>query len=37
VKKYLFYFDKNDPADRTAKALVHAVDLCGGGNTKELF
>ena len=33
---YLFPFTDADMADRVAKALTHAVELCGGGN-KEPF
>jgi hypothetical protein len=32
VKTIFFYFHDEDTADRVAKALVHAVELCGGGN-----
>jgi hypothetical protein len=28
----ILYFDDEDTADRVAKALIHAVELCGGGN-----
>jgi len=31
-----FYFSDDDLADRVAKAMLHAVELCGGGN-KESF
>lgn len=31
-----FYFTDEDMANRVAKAMVHAVELCGGGN-KDLF
>jgi hypothetical protein len=27
-----FYFADEEMANRVAKALVHAVELCGGGN-----
>jgi hypothetical protein len=27
-----FYFLDEDVANRIAKAMVHAVELCGGGN-----
>jgi hypothetical protein len=30
-------FADADAADRTAKALLHAVELCGGAQKKELF
>jgi len=32
-----YYFDNEEDADRTAKALLHAVELCGAGTSKELF
>jgi hypothetical protein len=36
-KGWLVEFDDADAADRTAKALMHAVELCGGAQKKELF
>jgi len=36
VKASSYLFDEEDAADRTAKALLHAIELCGGGK-KELF
>ena len=36
-KVWAVVFDDADAADRTAKAFLHAVELCGGGNSKELF
>jgi hypothetical protein len=30
-------FRDEDAANRVAKALVHAVELCGGGSKPELF
>jgi len=36
-KEWFVLFDDADAADRTAKALLHAVELCGGGGKKELF
>jgi hypothetical protein len=35
-EKSLFYFTDADIADRVAKAMLHAVELCGGGN-KDKF
>lgn len=37
--KYWHYFNfyDEDPANRVAKALVHAVELCGGGKKDEPF
>lgn len=32
-----FYFYDEDMADRVAKALTHAVELCGGGQKAEPF
>jgi hypothetical protein len=32
---HYFGFYDEDPANRVAKALVHAVELCGGGGKKE--
>ena len=37
IKVWAVTFDDADAADRTAKALLHAVELCGGGSRKELF
>jgi hypothetical protein len=34
---YEFYFHDEDVANRVAKALVHAVELCGGGSQPEPF
>ena len=31
------YFREEDTANRVAKAIVHAVELCGGGGDKEPF
>jgi hypothetical protein len=36
VKENFFLFTDTDLAGRVAKALTHAVELCGGGN-KEPF
>jgi hypothetical protein len=33
----VFIFTDADLADRTAKAMLHAVELCGGGKTEEPF
>jgi hypothetical protein len=33
----IFYFHEEEIANRVAKALVHAVELCGGGKTQEPF
>ena len=35
-KTYWLYFIDSSIADRVAKAMTHAVELCGGGN-KEPF
>ena len=32
-----FFFTYEDTANRVAKAMVHAVELCGGGSGKEPF
>jgi hypothetical protein len=32
-----WYFLDEDVANRTAKAMVHAVELCGGGSKPEPF
>jgi len=37
AKVWVVVFDDADAADRTAKALLHAVELCGGAQKKELF
>lgn len=34
---YDFYFHDEETANRVAKALVHAVELCGGGSQPEPF
>jgi len=31
-KEYTFVFREEETADRVAKAMVHAIELCGGGN-----
>ncbi len=36
-KEYVIIFDDADAADRVAKALTHASELCGGGLNKEIF
>jgi len=37
VQTIEYMFDDPDIAGRVAKALQHAVDLCGGGSRDELF
>ena len=32
-----FFFSSEEMANRVAKAMVHAVELCGGGGNKEPF
>jgi hypothetical protein len=32
-----FVFHDEDTANRVAKAMIHAMTLCGGGPKKELF
>jgi hypothetical protein len=34
---FVFFFQDDTVADRLAKALVHAVELCGGGSQPEPF
>jgi hypothetical protein len=37
LKNWELTVPDEDTANRVAKALVHAVELCGGGSTPELF
>jgi hypothetical protein len=34
---FVFYFQDDTVADRLAKAMLHAVELCGGGSLQEPF
>jgi hypothetical protein len=35
--EFVLHFRDEETADRVAKALVHAVELCGGGSKPEPF
>lgn len=37
VDEFPLYFRDHDTANRVAKAIVHAIALCGGGSQPELF
>jgi hypothetical protein len=37
LRNVQFYFFDQEMADRVAKAMVHAVELCGGGSPPEPF
>jgi hypothetical protein len=37
IGQFVLHFRDEDTADRVAKAIVHAVELCGGGSKPELF
>jgi hypothetical protein len=35
--EFVLHFRDEDTADRAAKAMIHAIELCGGGSKPELF
>jgi hypothetical protein len=37
VGEFVLHFRDEETADRMAKAMIHAVELCGGGSKPELF
>jgi hypothetical protein len=37
IQEFALHFRDEDAANRAAKAMVHAVELCGGGSQPELF
>ncbi len=37
VRVFLLHFRDEDTADRVAKAMIHAIELCGGGSKPEPF
>ena len=37
TKEWTYSFEDEEMAGRMAKAMLHAVELCGGGSSKDLF
>ena len=37
IKEFALHFRDEDAANRVAKAMIHAIELCGGGSTPEPF
>jgi hypothetical protein len=37
VGEFILHFRDEDSADRVAKAMIHAIELCGGGSQPEPF
>jgi hypothetical protein len=37
IQEFALHFRDEDTANRAAKAMIHAIELCGGGSQPELF
>jgi hypothetical protein len=37
IRDFVLHFRDEETAERVAKAIIHAVELCGGGSKPELF
>ena len=37
IQEFALHFRDEDAANRVAKAMIHAIELCGGGSAPELF
>jgi hypothetical protein len=37
IKEFALHFRDEDATNRVAKAMIHAIELCGGGSTPEPF
>jgi len=37
IQEFALHFRDEDSANRAAKAMIHAIELCGGGSQPELF
>ncbi len=37
IQEFAIHFRDEDAANRVAKAMIHAIELCGGGSAPEPF